>query len=96
MSATAATRDKWRRTETGGYRKVPVPVNRGGYLVSERSVIAARRLRQVREQQLRDPVAVTSDQLASGQAPELQPWQRYRLVNEAGRPIDEYGELLTV
>lgn len=96
LSATAATRDKWRRTETGGYRKVPVPVNRGGYLVSERSVIAARRLRQVREQQPRDPVAVTSDQLASGQAPELQPWQRYRLVNEAGRPIDEYGELLTV
>jgi excisionase family DNA binding protein len=92
LTAVEATRIKWRRTENGSYRKLPVPVNHGGFLVSERSVRTVRRLRQVRGLQPRDVVAVTPNQLGEGQAPELQPWQQFQLVNEDGAPLDEYGD----
>jgi hypothetical protein len=69
-----------------------VPVNHGGFLVSERSVRTARRLRQVRGLQPRDVLAVTPNQLREGQAPELQPWQQFQLVNEDGAWLGEYGD----
>jgi hypothetical protein len=96
LTAVEAARIKWRRTENGSYRKLPVPVNHGGFLVSERSVRTARRLRQVRGLQPRDVVAVTPNQLRDGQAPELQPWQQFQLVNEDGAWLDEYGDPVAV
>jgi hypothetical protein len=96
LTAVEATRIKWRRTENGSYRKLPVPVNHGGFLVSERSVRTARRLRQVRGLQARDVVAVTPNQLRESQAPELQPWQQFQLVSEEGAPLDEYGDPISV
>jgi hypothetical protein len=68
------------------------PASEVRYLVSERTVRTARRLRQVRGLQPRDVLAVTPDQLREGQAPELQPWQQFQLVNEDGAWLDEYGD----
>lgn len=94
LLATEATRDKWCRTDSGVMLKMPVPVNNGGLLLSERSVRSARRLRQVRDELPRDDVPVTPQQLRDGTAQPLQPWQRYRLFDEDGHPIDQYGQRL--
>ncbi|MEX3756467.1 helix-turn-helix domain-containing protein [Mycobacteroides abscessus] len=77
-----ASRKKWRWNSYGVPVKVDVPTNRGGALLSARTVIAARRLRQVRGLQPRDLIEVTRGQLSAGNYPELKPWQEFMLVND--------------
>jgi len=94
LTAIEATKQKWRRGPTGVLLKMPVVVNHGGLLVSERSVATARRLRQVRGELPRDEVPITVEHVRAGTAAGLQPWQRYFLVDERGNRLDEYGRPL--
>ncbi|MFA5709283.1 helix-turn-helix domain-containing protein, partial [Mycolicibacterium sp.] len=96
LLAVAATKEKWRLNSRGFLNKMPVPVNHGGFLVSERSVLIARRLRQVRGELPRDDVRITVEHLRRGVAPELQAWQRFLLVDESGNRVDEYGNRVAV
>lgn len=91
LQAVDATKQKWRRTESGILMKQPVPVNHGGLLVSDRSVAAARRLRQMRGDLPKDDVPITVEHVRAGTGPQLQPWQRYLLVDDRGNRLDEYG-----
>ncbi|CPW71980.1 helix-turn-helix domain-containing protein [Mycobacteroides abscessus] len=77
-----ASRKKWWWNSYGVPVKIDVPVNRNGALLSARTVIAARRLRQVRGLLPRDLIEVTRGQLSAGNYPELKPWQEFMLVDE--------------
>ncbi|BBX87957.1 helix-turn-helix domain-containing protein [Mycolicibacterium aubagnense] len=91
LQAVDATKLKWRRGESGILMKQPVRVNHGGLLVSDRSVAAARRLRQMRGELPKDDVPITVEHVRGGTGPQLQPWQRYMLVDDRGNRLDEYG-----
>ncbi|SKT54572.1 polar chromosome segregation protein [Mycobacteroides abscessus subsp. massiliense] len=77
-----AARKKWKWNSYGVPVKIDVPVNRNGALLAGNTVIAARRLRQVRGLLPRDVIEVTRDQLAAGNLIELKPWQEFVLVDE--------------
>lgn len=75
-----AVRQKNKQLPSGIWAKVDVPVNRNGMLLQRKHVLAARRLRQARGMLPRDVIEVTQERVDSGNLPELQPWQEFRIV----------------
>lgn len=91
LLAIEATKQRWCRIEGGAWIQRDFPVNHGGFLVSDKSVRTAIRLRQCRGDLPRTPIPVTVEHLRGGRAPELEPWQEYQLVDRQGNRVDEYG-----
>ena len=91
LLAIEAAKQRWCRIEGGAWVQRDFPVNHGGFLVSDKSVRTAIRLRQCRGDLPRTPIPVTVEHLRDGRAPELEPWQEYQLVDRQGNRVDEYG-----
>lgn len=72
-----ATRPKWKEFSNGAWIEIGVPINRGGLLLLERHVEAARRARQVSGKASRDLVPVTPEQVRRGRLPQLMPWEQF-------------------
>ena len=76
-----AARTKTKERPDGWWMQVSVPINRGGLLLLERHVEAARRARQVSGKVPRDPVTVTRAQVRGGALPQLLPWEQFRVAD---------------
>lgn len=79
LLASYSTKKKWKQTPMG-WTQIDVPTNRGCVLITDSSVRALRRLRQVRGLLPLDTVNMTQEQIDEGRAPELSPWQKARIV----------------
>ncbi|GAS94827.1 DNA binding, excisionase family domain protein [Mycolicibacterium canariasense] len=77
LAGGPATKPKWKQFPNGAWIEIGVPINRGGLLLLDRHVEAARRARQVEGKVPRDPVPVTASQVRSEHLPQLMPWQQF-------------------